>query len=313
MLALSTCWNSHRHSDGESLVREILEVGFDTIEVSHGLKISLIPGIRKMCDEGHIQIAGVHNFCPSPVEVMIDAPDAYEFTSHRKFDRQRAMKLSLKTIETAAEFNAGYVVLHMGSVPIKKFTSQLEEMAREGGLNGREFVKTKLKMIKARDKAAALYYRRAKETLEELAESAEKHGVVLAVESRSHYEQMPNEREMATLMETFAENPNIGYWHDFGHVQRKANISLLDHRQWLEMMEPFLVGCHLHDVVWPARDHRIPFQGSIDYDALMPFISPEKPIVWELSPSRKKRDLVAALARWRERFPETESCPAEAA
>jgi hypothetical protein len=31
MLAFSTCWNNSRHSDGEELIDEILELGFDTI------------------------------------------------------------------------------------------------------------------------------------------------------------------------------------------------------------------------------------------------------------------------------------------
>src|SRR6476661_3600790 len=82
MLAFSTCWNSSRHTDGEAMVDEILSLGFETIEISHGLKVSLLPGIRKAFLDGRVKVSGVHNFCPSPVELMIDAPDAYEFTSH---------------------------------------------------------------------------------------------------------------------------------------------------------------------------------------------------------------------------------------
>lgn len=303
MLSFSTCWNSHRHTEGEDLVREFLEMGVDTIEVSHGLKISLLPGIQKMHQEGQIRVSGVHNFCPSPVELMIDAPDAYEFTSHRAFDRDRAFNLTVKTIETAAGFGARYVVLHLGSVPVRSFTAKLEELAREGGLNSREFVKVKLEAVRTREKAAGLYLRRARETVERLVEHAEQHRIVLAIESRSHYEQVPSEREMVALMEHFADCPWVGYWHDFGHVQRKANLDLLDHEEWLRRMAPHLVGCHLHDVIWPERDHRVPFQGTIEYDRLMPLVPPGLPIVWELSPRRRRRDVKAALPEWRERFP----------
>lgn len=310
MLSFSTCWNSYRHTDGESLVREILNMGFDTIEISHGLNISLLPGIMKMFDDGLIKVSGVHNFCPSPIEVMIDAPDAYEFTSHRVFERERALSLSVKTIETAARFGGTYVVLHMGTVPVKHFTPELEEMVAAGKINTRAYAARKLKAVQDREKLAPLYVRRANETLTTLSEHAKKHNVALGVESRSHYEQLPTEREMVQLMDDFADDPHVGYWHDFGHVQRKANLSLLDHHQWLERMQPHLVGCHLHDVLWPARDHRVPFQGSIDYDGLMPHIAPHKPIVWELSPSRKKRDIIPALERWRERYPDTQSTTA---
>ena len=45
MLVFSTCWNSHRHQDGEEMIDEILSLGFDHVELSHGIKLSLLPGI----------------------------------------------------------------------------------------------------------------------------------------------------------------------------------------------------------------------------------------------------------------------------
>jgi len=302
MLSFSTCWNSSRHQDGETMVDEILSLGVDTIEISHGLKVSLLPGIRKAFQAGRIKVSGVHNFCPSPVELMIDAPDAYEFTSHRPHDRDRAMALTLKTIETAAEFNAQYVVLHLGTVPMGKPSSKLTDMVIDGHHNSRKYVKAKLKMIKTRESLSGLYLGRAKEALAKIAEHAEKHGVPVAVESRSHYEQVPDEREMIALMAETA-GPWIGYWHDFGHVQLKANLSLLDHYQWLSGMIPYMIGSHLHDVIWPEKDHRVPFQGSVNFDQLLPLVPPEKPMVWELSYRRKKEDILLALPLWRAKYP----------
>jgi sugar phosphate isomerase/epimerase len=303
MLSFSTCWNSSRHTDGEVMVDEILSLGVDTIEISHGLKVSLLPGIRKAFQAGRIKVSGVHNFCPSPVELMIDAPDAYEFTSHRRHDRERAMALTLKTIETAAGYHAKYVVLHLGTVPMGKPSSKLTNLVVEGKLNSRKYVSEKLKMIRTREGLSRLYFGRAREALAKIAEHAEKFGVPVAIESRSHYEQVPNEREMVPLMEEFA-GPWVGYWHDFGHVQLKANLSLLDHYQWLSRMTPWLIGCHLHDVIWPERDHRVPFPGSVDFDRLLPLIPKDKPVVWELSHRRKKEDILMALPLWRAKFPD---------
>lgn len=301
MLSFSTCWNSSRHTSGEAMVEEILALGVDTIEISHGLKVSLLPGIQKAFREGKVKVSGVHNFCPSPVELMIDAPDAYEFTSHRKHDRERAMALTLKTLQFASEFEAKYVVLHLGSVPLRGRQQKLADMAAAGKQNTREYVREKLKLVRDRESIGGLYFRRAKEALQQIAEAAEKYGVPVAVESRSHYEQVPTEREMVQLMEECA-GPWVGYWHDFGHVQLKANVGLLDHREWLERMRPYLIGAHFHDVIWPDRDHRVPFQGSVDYDALLPLVPPEKPIVWELSHRRRTRDIKEALPVWKERY-----------
>ena len=306
MLAFSTCWNNSRHSDGEAMIDEILDLGFSHLELSHGMTVAKIPGIRKAYAEGKFTCAGVHNYFPSPVEVMIDAPDAYEYTSHRAFDRKRAMEMTLKTLELAAEFQAHYMVLHMGSTPMKpaKFTKPLTKLIAAGEGRSPSFIKQKLKFIKKREKLAPLYYHRAIEALEELAPKAEEYGVKLAVESRSRFEDMPNEREMVLLQEHFKDNPWIGYWHDFGHVQLKHNLGLLDHQDWLETISPHLIGGHVHDVQWPARDHRTPFTGTLDYPEILKHFPENCPLVWELSPTRETAEIRDSLEVWKKTFPE---------
>jgi sugar phosphate isomerase/epimerase len=298
----STCWNSQKHTEGGSLVREILGLGFDTIEVSHGMKLNLLPGIWEAARRGEIRICGVHNFCPSPIEVLIDAPDCYEFTSHRKNDRDRAFALTVKSLETAARFGAGYLVLHLGSVPMKACSARLAKRAVEGGFLDRDYVKAKLAAVKERQALAPLYFERARDVVARLAPEAEKHGVILALESRSHFEQMPSFREMKQLMEEFAGHPWVGYWHDFGHVQLQHNLGFLDHREVVMEMAPHWVGAHVHDVEWPSRDHHVPLlAGGVDFDALLPLVPPGRPLVWELSHRRRSRDIQKGLERWREK------------
>ncbi|MFD0895234.1 sugar phosphate isomerase/epimerase [Luteolibacter ambystomatis] len=306
MPAFSTCWNNSRHSDGESMIEEIVALGFRSIELSHGMTIAKLPGIRKAYARGLFTCSGVHNYFPSPVEVMIDAPDAYEYTSHRPADRQRAMDMTLKTLELAAEFQAQYVVLHMGSVPMKssKWTRPLTAMAGDGKQLTSEYAKEKISFVKKREKIAPLYFQRAIEALEAIAGRAAELGVKLAVESRSRFEDMPTEREMIRLQETFADNPWVGYWHDFGHVQLKHNLGLLDHGQWLERISPHLIGGHVHDVQWPARDHRTPFTGTLDYPDLIRHFPAGCPLVWELSPTRDAAEIRDSLAVWQRMFPD---------
>ena len=57
MLAFSTCWNNSRHTDGEEMIDEILELGFDTLELSHGMTVAKLPGIKKAfaANNCHIQ------------------------------------------------------------------------------------------------------------------------------------------------------------------------------------------------------------------------------------------------------------------
>ena len=108
---------------------------------------------------------------------------------------------------------------------------------------------------------------------------------------------------MIALQDHFADNPWVGYWHDFGHVQLKHNLGLLDHVEWLEKISPRLIGGHVHDVQWPARDHRTPFSGTLDYATLLEFFPPGCPLVWELSPTRETAEIKAALDHWDLTFP----------
>ncbi|MDG1358716.1 MAG: sugar phosphate isomerase/epimerase [Akkermansiaceae bacterium] len=307
MLSFSSCWNNSRHSEGDEMIDEIVELGFNTIELSHGMTISKLPGIQKAYQEGKFRCSGVHNYFPSPVEVMIDAPDAYEFSSHRPHERARALEMTMRTLDLAAEFDAKYVVMHMGSVPMpsKKWTKKLTRMLKDGQQLERAFAKHKLKFVRKREKIAPLYYQRAIEALEQLAEKAAELKIPLAVESRSRFEDVPNESEMLRLQDHFKENPWVGYWHDFGHVQLKHNLGLLNHDQWLEKMAPYLVGCHVHDVYWPDRDHRVPLTGELDFDKLLRHVDPKLPLVWELSPTREASQIKEALQVWQAKFPDT--------
>ncbi len=304
MLSLSTSWLSPRHREGRDIAREAREMGFEWIEVSHGTKISQLPGLLDAVKAGEIKISSLHNFCPAPVEVMMDAPDAFEFTSPKAWESNRAINLTKKTIEMATRFGTDLVVVHVGSVPMKSITLQLEKIVQDGGLYSKEFTELKLQLVAARDKASQVHMDRIRAALAELLPECEKHRVRLGIETRSHYEQIPNQREMAILMQEYHDCPWIGAWHDFGHVQRQANLALLDHEIYLSEIAPHLIGCHVHDVQWPIRDHRIPLTaGGVAFEKLLPLVRPEVPLIWELAPSQKREQIPEALAKWKSLFP----------
>ena len=90
------------------------------------------------------------------------------------------------------------------------------------------------------------------------------------------------------------------YWHDFGHIQRKHNLLLLNHYQYLKGLQPYLYGAHVNDVQWPQRDHRAPFMGGdVDFDTLLPaFFKRNMPLTWELSGSVTREQILQAKQRW---------------
>ena len=312
MNVFSTCWNSSRHKDGGAICDEIRELGFECIEASHGLPLSKLPGIIRAVEEKRIRVAGVHNFCPAPMDVEGDVPDAYRFTSHRPEERDRAMRLTRETLQVAARLEARYVVLHMGSVELFrgfKGTKELERMARHGLLGTKEYARAKGELVRRRRRLAPIYEERALAALHTLAEEARKLNLVLAVEGRSHLEQVPGEEDFPALLEEFRDDPHVRYWHDFGHIQRKHNLLLLDHGQYLSRMQPFLYGAHINDVQWPARDHRAPGGGDcMDlFGLICRHMRPEMPMSWELSRSVSREAILAAKQIWDARMQEMQA------
>src|SRR3989442_8047751 len=152
MYSLSTCWNSHRHTDGRVMLREIRDLGFDYAELSHGIRISLLPGIFDAVDAGEIRISSLHNFCPLPMGVDRPAPNLYKFSSDDRRERDSAFKHTLKTLETAVRVKAKLVVLHTGSVDMKDYTERLIELAAEGKQGTSKYQKLCEEVITVREK-----------------------------------------------------------------------------------------------------------------------------------------------------------------
>lgn len=283
------------------MLEEILELGFERVELGHGIRLSLMEGIQEVYNEGRVKFSSLHNFCPLPIEITRSAPDCYEFSSYRESERERAVKLTFQTIDFAERLGATFVVLHLGRVTMQHITKKLCDLTEAGQHLSREFVNLKLKAVKTREARAPHYLIRVKDCLERIAEYAASKNIHLGIESRQSYEEIPSERELPDLLAEI-NSPYVGYWHDFGHIQIKQNLSFLNHFEWLSKIRGRLFGCHLHDVVWPDHDHRPPFSGDVNYDKLIPLLPKNCLFVWEMSPRRKPEQIKEALRKWKQRF-----------
>jgi sugar phosphate isomerase/epimerase len=176
------------------------------------------------------------------------------------------------------------------------YTEKLVELIRRGHYLDRRYVRTKIAALKAREAARSLD--RVRQWLNPLVQYAKAAGVKLAIENRIGLETVPSEREFSALLgeDAFA---GVGYWHDFGHAQVRANLAWIDHRQWLEQMKPRLFGCHVHDVRFPDHDHLAPFTGMTPLPELLAMLPPETLCVWEMGPRVTAPEIIGALAKWR--------------
>jgi sugar phosphate isomerase/epimerase len=303
MIAFSTCWNSGRHIAGDEMLREIKDLGFDYVELGHGIRLSLMPGIQEMFDAGEVRFSSLHNFCPLPVEVLGASPDCYQFSAAYPKERERAIKQTFQTIDFAVRLGAPFVVLHLGEVPIGRVTDSLIALAKKGKLLSREYVRKKIRAVQKREAAAAPYLERVKAALRPIVDYAGGKNIRLGIEGRRGYEEIPTERELPALLEEL-NSPVLGYWHDLGHIQIKENLAFVDHAEWLRTIGPRTFGCHVQDCIWPAQDHQPPFAGDVDLEKLVPLLPANCSFVWEMSPRKKPDEIRRSVTIWKDRFGE---------
>jgi sugar phosphate isomerase/epimerase len=304
VIAFSTCWNSGRHTSGDAMLREIkTELGFDLVELGHGIRLSLMPGVQKMFDAGEVQFSSLHNFCPLPVEVMVASPNCYEFSAVSSEERERAVKQTFQTIDFAARLGAPFVVLHLGQVNMPPITDRLIELAKTGKYLSRKYVRLKIGAVQKREKIAPAYLQRVKDCLRRVIDHAASKNVRIALEGRRGYEEIPTERELPGLLEEM-DCAELGYWHDFGHSQIKENLSFIDQTEWLRLIGPRAFGCHVQDCIWPAKDHEAPFTGEVNFEKLVPLLPTNCLFVWEMSQNKTADAIRKSIQIWKERFGE---------
>jgi sugar phosphate isomerase/epimerase len=277
------------------MLEEIRALGFEYAELSHGIRISLLPGILDAVDSGLIKISSVHNFCPLPMGVERAAPNIFQFSSDDRRERENAWKHTLKSIETAVRLKASLVVLHMGSVDIKDYTDKLIDLIKDGKKDTPKFQKLAEEADRKRRDKGARYIEAAHDMLRRLIPEAEKHGILLGVENREGLEEIPFDDELEYFFRDF-DSPTVRYWHDTGHAQIKANLGFIDHASQVDMLEPRLTGFHIHDVEYPGRDHQQPGTGCIDFAALKKYVKPEHIKVFEFSGSLNTEQVRAGVS-----------------
>jgi sugar phosphate isomerase/epimerase len=281
------------------MLREIRELGFEYAELSHGIRISLLPGIFEAVDAGEIKISTLHNFCPLPLGVDRAAPNLFKFTSLMQRERESAFRHTLKTLDTAVRVNAQLVVLHMGCVEMRDYTDRLMELVTAGRRESEKYERLCGELLEKREMRKDRHLAPLYEVFRRIVLEAERRGIKLGIENREKLEEIPFESDYPAFFRSFP-SPNVVYWHDCGHAQIKENLGFIHHQLHLESHSDRLAGFHIHDVEFPDRDHRPPGSGCIDFAALRPLVKPEHIKVFEFSPGLSPEQARAGIAHIRE-------------
>jgi len=277
------------------MLREIRELGFEFAELSHGTRISLMPGILDAVDAGEIKISSVHNFCPLPMGVNHSAPNLYQFSAEKPRERELAIRYTLKTLEFAARVKSPMVVLHLGSIEMKDYSGKLKDMLEKGEKGSAKYEKLCAEAAEKLESRKDKFVERMYDTLKKIVPDAESRGIKLGCENREALEELPLDGDFRLFFREFT-SPAITYWHDTGHAQIKENLGFLHHAMHLDSMRERLGGFHIHDVRAPATDHCAPGTGTVDFAALKPFVKPAHIKVFEFSPVLTVPEVKAGVA-----------------
>lgn len=280
------------------MLREIRDLGFEYAELSHGIRVSLVPGIITAVEQGVIKISTLHNFCPLPMGVNHPAPNLFKFSATDKRERDLAWKHSLKTLETAERLGAKLVVLHSGEANLAGFfgdpnyQDKLEAMAAAGQQDTPKYRKVMSDLEQRRESRKEQPMMLSLDFIRRLADVAADKKLLLGIENREAVEEIPYDHDIPFFLSQLPAN--VRYWHDCGHAQIKEHLGFIDHRMHLETLSERLAGLHVHDVVVTpdgAHDHAPPGAGVIRYDALKPFVRPDHIKVLELNPGVAPEDV----------------------
>lgn len=275
------------------MIEEVLGLGFKRVELSHGIRMSLVPGILKAVEEGIIDVSSVHNFCPLPNIVQYAAPNLYQPSSFDGRERDLWHRYSLQTLDFAAKVGAPRVVMHSGSIHYFFFSPEagLKRWIGKSGLEATELREHKVfrkrcgRVLKRISRSAPTWLARVQEAYKRLMPELRDRGLTLGIENREGLEELPLDGDFETFFDSFERNSPVGYWHDCGHAQLKHQFGIIDHAAHLEKLAPRLIGFHLHDVSEEGKDHQVPGSGVIDFKMIADFVRPEHSLILELSPA----------------------------
>jgi sugar phosphate isomerase/epimerase len=300
-LSLSTSWLSHRHTDGYAMLQEMVELGFDTVELSHGVRITLVPGIMKAVEEGVVKVGSTHNFCPLPTGVVQAAPNLFEPSVREHREHDQWLRHTKRSIDFAAQMKARVLVVHLGSVgffwfnPARALRNYLRDHPDAGRTpDDRTYHALLAKSLAKLRKRMGPYWAQTKASVNEILEYAAQKGIRLGFENREKFEELPLDAEYADFLAGLPATAPVGYWHDTGHADIKQGMGLIDHRQHLERNASRLLGFHLHDVNAHGQDHQPVGSGHVDFKMVSGFWRPEHLLVLEFGPRLTVDDVRAS-------------------
>jgi len=291
MLSISTSFRDPAETDPVRFVAYLEQLGVPGVELEYRLTDRFFAGMRAPLQKSGLEVTSIHNYFPFPTrfEKLKPGGDLFLLSAEDKEERQRAVIWTARTIEMANDLEAGVVVLHCGKVMMTAEIRKLQRLFDERSITTPEaqtFIGEKLRELQACKPTFldSLFF-----SLDRLMPAADKQGVILALENRAHYHELPGYDDLERLLAEFEGGP-VGYWHDTGHAHLAEKLTLVPPGYLLEKYANHLAGIHFHDAIG-RNDHLPPGTGEIDFAAIKTHLKPNIPLVLEFKPGTPEADI----------------------
>jgi sugar phosphate isomerase/epimerase len=307
MFGFSTGWNIRRHDRAADALDEITDLGFEKIELAGLTESQAREVVALQKRHGAPEIVSIHTFCPlPPLDRQASFGDLLDLASLDSTERGQAVEYSKRTVDFAAELGAQAVIIHLGSVDVEYTPMTLLLWMTTDGPDSDEYRRGLDGLLLERARSADSHFNAAMESLSELEAHARACGVMIGVENRFMYYQIPNMEELRKILSRFDEESAVGYWHDIGHAYMNKLLRVEDQTMVPDDIKRRMIGVHIHDVmtdanVHPAKvDHRAPSTGAVDFVRERQFVSDGALKVVELRREVSSEDVRKGLNHLRE-------------
>ncbi len=262
ILSLSTAWSKDKYRHMGEFVHDARAFGYSHLE----LYSTLSPDqLSELLDVGGMGISSVHCPCPTSPATGGIQNDDLSLSALNTEARSKAVEQAKLTIELASRVGAKAVILHAGCVKLNvELFAEMRQLYQQGLKSCKEYDETKKRLIEERSSKAKDHVQAVEECLGTLVDFAFQKDIVLGLENRVNYHEIPSFEEMGYLLNSFKGKP-VGYWHDVGHAEVLDRLGFGPHHEWFSSYGSKIIGAHLHDVRG-IDDHYAPGIGDLDWD-----------------------------------------------
>jgi sugar phosphate isomerase/epimerase len=295
-LGFSTSWNAAGLEAGREIVNQITDLGFRCLEVEYRVSWGAVSGIEEAVRSGAVRVLSVHNYTPldEGEQATSRGGDKLNLASPDEALRQEAVRLTRRSLELGRSLGAKALVLQMGETDMTRdYFGELADIVKMEGVTSDRAVGLRRRVKATRDAGKGPYLEAAVRSLCELLPFAEAAGIVLGIENRYYYHQVPLPDEIPGFLDRL-KSPYVGYWHDIGHAHVMEALGFMCHREILDSLSRSLIGIHIHDALF-IRDHKAPGTGEIPLKSILSKIPADAIKIVELAGTVPRADILGAI------------------